>query len=90
MGTHQSNSKSFVLNCPQNETAVLKGSASVGADSSVLRVKRNKFCVKMLVVVLVVVLTLTLLGPQSRFGDKLLIIRVLCPHEWECGAKGVN
>ena len=23
---------------------------------------------------------LTLLGPQSRFGDKLLIIRAFCPH----------
>ena len=33
---------------------------------------------------------LTLLGPQSRFGDKLLIIRVPCPHIWECGAKGVK
>ena len=33
---------------------------------------------------------LTLLGPQSRFGGKLLIIRVNCPHIWECGAKGVN
>ena len=33
---------------------------------------------------------LTLLGPQSRFGDKLLIIRVNCPHIWECGAKGVK
>ena len=33
---------------------------------------------------------LTLLGPQSRFGDKLLIIRVLCPHIWECGVKWVN
>ena len=33
---------------------------------------------------------LTLLGPQSRFGDKLLIIRVFCPHIWECGSKGVN
>ena len=32
----------------------------------------------------------SLLGPQSRFGDKLLIIRVLCPHIWECGAKGVK
>ena len=31
-----------------------------------------------------------LLGPQSRFGGKLLIIKVLCPHIWECGAKGVN
>ena len=31
---------------------------------------------------------LTLLGPQSRFGDILLIIRVLCAHIWECGAKG--
>ena len=29
---------------------------------------------------------LTLLGPQSRFGDKLLTGRVLCPHRWECGA----
>ena len=34
--------------------------------------------------------TLTLLGPQSRFGDKLLIIRGNCPHMWECGAKGVK
>ena len=33
---------------------------------------------------------LTLLGPQSRFGDKLLIIRLLCPHVWECGSKRVN
>ena len=33
---------------------------------------------------------LTLLGPQSRFGDKLLIIRVNCPQIWECGAKGVK
>ena len=33
---------------------------------------------------------LTLSGPQSRFWDKLLIIRVLCPHIWECGAKGVS
>ena len=33
---------------------------------------------------------LTLLGPQSRFGGKLVIIRVLCPHIWECGAKGVK
>ena len=31
-----------------------------------------------------------LLGPQSRFGGKLLTIRVLCPRIWECGAKGVN
>ena len=34
--------------------------------------------------------TKTLLGPQSRFGDTLLIIRVLCPHIWDCGAKGVK
>ena len=33
---------------------------------------------------------LTLLGLQSRFGDKILIIRVFCPHLWECGAKGVK
>ena len=33
---------------------------------------------------------LTPLGPQSRFGDKLLIIRVLCPNIWECGVKWVN
>ena len=33
---------------------------------------------------------LTLVGPQSRFGGKLLIIRVICPHVWECGAKGVD
>ena len=30
------------------------------------------------------------LGPQSRFGDKLLVIRVNCPRIWECGAKGVK
>ena len=30
---------------------------------------------------------LTLLGPQSRFGDKLLIFRVNCPQIWECGSK---
>ena len=35
-------------------------------------------------------LRLTLLGPQSRFWDKTLIIRVLCPHIWECGAEGVK
>ena len=35
-------------------------------------------------------LLLTLLGPQSRFGGKPLIVRVLCPHIWECGAKRVN
>ena len=33
-------------------------------------------------------LMLTLLGPQSRFGDKLFIVRVNCPHIWDCGAKG--
>ena len=33
---------------------------------------------------------LTLLGPQYRFGDKLLIFRVFCPHIWECGSKRVN
>ena len=33
---------------------------------------------------------LSLLGPQSRFGDKLLISRVICPHIWKCGAKRVN
>ena len=33
---------------------------------------------------------LTLLGPQSRFGDKLLIIRANCPQIWERGAKGVK
>ena len=31
-----------------------------------------------------------ILGPQSRFGDKLLIIRGLCPHIWECGSKRVK
>ena len=36
------------------------------------------------------IVTLTLLGPQSRFGGKLLIIRVLRPHIWECAAKGVK
>ena len=33
---------------------------------------------------------LTLLGPQSRFGDKLLIVRGFCPHIWECGSKRVK
>ena len=33
---------------------------------------------------------LTLIGPQSRFGDKLLIIYVPCPHAWDCGAKRVK
>ena len=33
---------------------------------------------------------LTLLGPQSRFGDKLLIIRVFCPHIRECGSERVK
>ena len=34
---------------------------------------------------------LTLLGPQSRFGDKpLIVVRELCPHIWECGAKRVK
>ena len=33
---------------------------------------------------------LTLLEPQSRFGGKLLTIKVFCPHIWECGAKGVK
>ena len=32
----------------------------------------------------------TLLEPQSRFGDKLLIIREFCPHIWECGSKRVK
>ena len=36
------------------------------------------------------VLLITLLGPQSRFGDKLLTIRVCCPHIWKCGSKRVN
>ena len=34
--------------------------------------------------------TLTLLGPQSRFGDKVLTSRVFCPHIWECGSKRVK
>ena len=33
---------------------------------------------------------LTFLGPQSRFGDKLLIIRLVYPHIWECGSKRVK
>ena len=37
-----------------------------------------------------VVQGLTLLGPQSRFGGKLRVIRVLCPHIWECGANEVK
>ena len=36
------------------------------------------------------ILGLTLLGPQSRFGDKLLLFRVICPHLWECGSKRVK
>ena len=31
----------------------------------------------------------TLLELQSRFGDELLVIRVFCPHMWECSAKRV-
>ena len=34
--------------------------------------------------------SLTLLGPQSRFGDKLLIFGVNCPRIWECGSKRVK
>ena len=34
--------------------------------------------------------SLCLLGPESRFGDKLLLFRVFCPHIWECGSKRVN
>ena len=30
---------------------------------------------------------LSLLAPQPRFGDKLLTVRVLCPHIRDCGAK---
>ena len=30
------------------------------------------------------------MGPQSRFGDKLLLIRVFRPHIWDCGAKRVK
>ena len=33
---------------------------------------------------------LTLLVPQSRFGDKLRIIRVFSPHIWDCGSKRVK
>ena len=33
---------------------------------------------------------LTLLGPQCRFGDKLLIVKVFCPQIWECGSKRVK
>ena len=39
---------------------------------------------------LVLETALTLLGPQPRFGDKVLKVRVLRPHIWECGAKRVN
>ena len=31
-----------------------------------------------------------LLEPQSRFGDKLLEIRVVCPQQRGCGSKRVN
>ena len=31
-----------------------------------------------------------ILVPRPRFGDKLLIIRVCCPHLWECGSKRVT
>ena len=34
--------------------------------------------------------SVTLLGPQSRFGDKPVIVRELCPQIWECGAKRVK
>ena len=37
-----------------------------------------------------IALSLTLLGPQSRFGDKLLMFRVNCPQIWECGSKRVK
>ena len=30
------------------------------------------------------------LEPQSRFGDKLLEIRVVCPHDWNCGSTRVD
>ena len=33
---------------------------------------------------------LTLLGPQSCFGDKLLIIRVRCPHNGSAVLKGLK
>ena len=36
------------------------------------------------------IVTLTPLEPQSRFGDKLLEIRVVCPHIWDCGSKRVK
>ena len=35
-------------------------------------------------------LLLTLTRPQSRFGDKLLVLCVRCPHIWDCVAKRVN
>ena len=38
-------------------------------------VPRNRLCD-----LFVVLHLLTLLGPQSRFGDKLLVIRVVCPQ----------
>ena len=37
-----------------------------------------------------VIVVSTLLGPQPRFGDKLLGIGVNCPHIWNCGAKRVK
>ena len=33
---------------------------------------------------------LTLLGPQSHFGDKLLGIGLVCPEKRDCGSKRVN
>ena len=33
---------------------------------------------------------LTLLGPQSRFGDKLLELRVVCPQTRDCCSKRVK
>ena len=33
---------------------------------------------------------LTLLGPQSRFGDKPLKFQVLCPPKRDCGSKVVK
>ena len=38
----------------------------------------------------VVAAFLTPLEPQSRFGDKLLEIRRVCPQKRNCGSEGVK
>ena len=44
------------------------------------KIERVQIIVAPLFELNVIYCTLTLVGPQSRVGDKLLIIRVFCPH----------